>query len=85
MWIQYTPFISDQWLSVCMPDPYEVRIPLRTKEIALPEFDVNGLEVRETTRSRNEDRNEHDKEFELIASFEAEWEERDEKRSEMHE
>lgn len=68
-----------------MPDPYKVRIPLRTEGIALPEFEVNDLEVRETNRSRSEERKNSDKDFELIASFEAEPEERDQKTAEMHE
>ncbi|QRV17438.1 hypothetical protein JMJ58_21010 (plasmid) [Haloterrigena salifodinae] len=68
-----------------MTDPYEVRIPLRTENISLPQFDVNGLEVRETARSGSEDRRDSDKDFELIASFEAAREERDEKKGGMHE
>ena len=68
-----------------MPDSYEVRIPLRTEGISLPEIDFDGLEVRETSRSQREDRREGDKEFELIANFEAEPENGEEKKSEMHE
>jgi hypothetical protein len=68
-----------------MPDPYEVRIPLRTEGISLPEIDFDGLEMRETSRSQREDRREGDKEFELVASFEAEPEDREEKKTEMHE
>lgn len=68
-----------------MPDPYEVRIPLQTEGIALPEIDFDGLEIRETTRSQNEDRQQGDKDFELIAHFEAEPEEREDKKAEIHE
>ncbi|WP_162989904.1 hypothetical protein [Natronorubrum halophilum] len=68
-----------------MPDSYEVRIPIRTESISLPEFNVNGLKVRETPRSRSEDRRASDKRFEFIANFQAEQDERDEKTKEMHE
>jgi hypothetical protein len=68
-----------------MPDPYEVRIPLRTEGISLPELDFDGFEMRETSRSRQGDRQEGAKEFELVASFEAEPDEREEKKAEMHE
>lgn len=51
----------------------------------MPEIAFDGLEISETTRSQNEDRRQGDKDFELIAHFEAEPEEREDKKAEMHE
>ena len=74
----------DAKVSSDMANPYEVRIPLRTEGISLPEIEVDRLKVRETSRSRHEERRIGDKDFELVANFEAEPEEKEKKRTEMH-
>lgn len=67
-----------------MPASYETRIPIRVDEVEFPSFEVRGLELQETQQSRKEDRDRSDREFELIARFEAEPENHDEQKEQKH-
>ncbi|MDS0300916.1 HEPN domain-containing protein [Halogeometricum sp. S1BR25-6] len=66
-----------------MSKPYEVRIPLRTEGITLPEIDLEEFKIQETTRSRMDESLTY-KTFELVAGFDAEANEVEERRSEIY-
>lgn len=59
-------------------------MPLRTPNLQLPEVEIDGLTIRETNAS--EDREQlDDKEYEIVAEFEAERDEVGQKKAESHE
>lgn len=66
-----------------MSKPYEIRIPLRTEGITLPETDFEEFKIQETMRSRMGESPTY-KTFELVAGFDAEANEVEKKKSEIY-
>lgn len=59
-------------------------MPLRTPNLELPEVEIDGLTIRETNTS--EDREQFDdKEYEIVAEFEADRDEVGQKKAESYE